>query len=230
MNEFTATPLFGILITGLAWLAAVALRRRAKTALANPVALSVVLIIALLELARIPYDDYNRGGSMVSFLLGPAVVAMAVPLYRRREELRRHFRPIVAAVVAGSFTGILSAAGTARLLGASADTVLSLAPKSVTTPIAIAIVDRTGGIPSLTAAIVILTGMLGAMAGPEFLRRLRLRDPFAIGLATGAAAHGIGTARAFEEGEYTGAMSSVAMILNGVITAAAMPYIAPLLL
>jgi len=227
VTDALGTPLFGILLTGLAWVAAVALRRRLRTPLANPVAVSVAAIILVLLASGVPYETYNEGGALVSFFLGPAVVAMAVPLYRRRQALRRHFQPLLAGVLTGSLTGIVTAAGTARLLGATADTVLSLAPKSVTTPIAIAIVENTGGIPSLTAAIVILPGMFGAMIGPEFLRAIRLRDPLVVGLAIGAAAHGIGTARAFEVDEYTGAMSSVGMILNGVVTALLLPYLAP---
>lgn len=229
MNGLAALPLFGIALTTLAWVAAVALRRRARTSLANPVALSVATIIAVLQFSDISYEAYNAGGRFISFFLGPAVVAMAVPLYRRRDTVRRLLRPLLAGVVVGCVTGILTAALTARLLGATSDTVLSLAPKSVTTPIAIAIVDRTGGIPSLTAAIVILTGMLGAMIGPEFLRRIGVRDPFAVGLAVGVAAHGIGTARAFEEDEYTGTLSSIGMILNGIATAALLPWLAPYL-
>ncbi|MDX9976274.1 MAG: LrgB family protein [FCB group bacterium] len=219
------TPLLGIYLTLLAWVIAVQLRRRTRIALLNPVAVAVALLIVFLQSTGIPYEAYNIGGAMVSFFLGPAVVAMAVPLYRRRAEVRQHLRPILASVLAGSLTGILTAAGTAKLLGATPDIILSLAPKSVTTPIAIGIVAKTGGIPSLTAAIVIITGMLGAMLGPQFLRLLRLRAPLVLGLALGAAAHGIGTARAFEENEQTGAMSSIAMLLNGLITAVVLPYV-----
>jgi predicted murein hydrolase (TIGR00659 family) len=223
------TAPFGLILTLSAWYFAQRLRKRTRLALLNPVAVAVALIILALYATDVSYDTYNTGGSLISFFLGPSVVAMAVPLYRRRDTVRQHLRPILASVLAGCLTGIATAAGTAVLLHASAQTVQSLAPKSVTTPIAIAIVEKTGGIPSLTAGIVILTGMLGAMFGPQFLRLLRLRDPLAMGLALGAAAHGIGTAQAFELNEETGAMSSIAMLLNGLLTALLLPYLTPYL-
>jgi predicted murein hydrolase (TIGR00659 family) len=227
MHDLLESPSFGIVLTLVVWLAALGIRRILRTALANPVALSVVVIVAALLLSGVPYDSYNRGANAISFFLGPAVVAMAVPLYRRRDIVRRHALPLAASVLVGCVVGILSASLTARLLGAGTATVLSLAPKSVTTPIAIGIAETTGGVPSLTAAIVIVTGMLGAMVGPEFLRRIGIRGALAVGLAVGTAAHGIGTARAFEESELTGAMSSLGMILNGLATAVVLPYIVP---
>ncbi len=230
MPEPVGNPLPGLVLTLGVWGMALFVRSRLRTPLANPVALSVAAIILLLLATNTSYEAYNVGGRYISFLLGPAVVAMAVPLYRQRILVRRHALPLLGGVVAGAICGILSAALIARVLGASAATVASLAPKSVTTPIAMALAEETGGIPSLTAAAVILTGMLGAMAGPEILRFLGVRGSLALGLAVGTAAHGIGTARAFEEGELTGTLSGIGMTLNGAVTAVLLPYVLPLCL
>ncbi|MFO7776396.1 MAG: LrgB family protein [Candidatus Hydrogenedentota bacterium] len=227
MRSLLEEPVFGIVLTLAAWQAANVLRQRTGSALANPVLLAAVGIVLLLMAADIPYAAYNAGGQYISFLLGPAVVALAVPLYRYRRVLRRHGAALAGSVIAGGLVGIISAAGMAVVLGATGETARSMAPKSVTTPIAIGIAGETGGLPSLTAAIVILTGMLGAVFGPPLLNALGVRSAFARGLALGTASHGIGTARAFEESEQTGALSSVAMVLNGLLTAAAVPWILP---
>ncbi len=230
LGAFLTTPLFGVLLTLSVWAASMRLRQASKTALLNPVALSVVTIIIVLSFSGVSYDEFNAGGQLITFLLGPAVVAMAVPLYRRRDTLRRYAGPLLGGVVVGSVAGIASAVLTARVLGASEETLLSVAPKSVTTPIAMEITQGLGGIPSLSAALVIITGMLGAMVGPEFLRWIGVNSTLAQGLALGTAAHGIGTARAFEEGELMGSMSSLGMILNGLATAVLMPIVLPLCL
>ena len=191
---------------------------------------SIAAIIAALLLAKIPFEAYNRGGQVLAFLLGPSVVALAVPFYRRLEKIKQNLVPILLSVLIGSITGIVSAVGLALLLGGSNEIAISLAPKSVTTPIAIGISQKVGGLPSITAAAVILTGILGGMLGPELIRLIGVRSRFAMGLAIGAAAHGIGTARALREGELEGALSGVGMMLNGLITAIALPYLLPLFL
>ncbi len=220
-------PLFGVLVTCGAWLAALALRERARTPWANPVLVSVAAIILLLWAADIPYDYYAEGGAMITFLLGPAVTAMAVPLYRRRNLLIVHGRAIAVGVSCGGVTGILTAVWISGGLGAGAETVLSLAPKSVTAPIAMEVAAEVGGLPPLAAALVIVTGMAGAVGGPPLLNAMGIRDPVARGLALGVASHGIGTARAYEEGEEVGAVSSVAMALNGAFTAVLLPLLVP---
>ncbi|MFP4193255.1 MAG: LrgB family protein [Candidatus Hydrogenedentota bacterium] len=227
MRSLLEEPVFGIVLTLAAWQAANILRQRPGSALANPVLLAAAGIVLLLMAADIPYATYNAGGQYISFLLGPAVVALAVPLYRYGRVLRRHGAALAGSVIAGGLVGIIAAVGMAVVLGATGETVRSMAPKSVTTPIAIGIAGETGGLPSLTAAIVILTGMLGAVLGPPLLDALGVRSAFARGLALGTASHGIGTARAFEESQQTGALSSVAMVLNGILTAAAVPWILP---
>ncbi len=230
MDTWTGQVWFGLLVTLAAWEGASALYRRRPWPVLNPVLLCVAAIIALLSAADIAYADYNAGGRWLSFLLGPAVVALAVPLVRQIRLVTRHWLPILGAVLVGSLTGMVSAVTAVLLLDGSRDLALAMAPKSVTTPIAMGVAQQVGGIPELTVALVILTGILGAMIGPELLRLLRLRNPIATGLGIGAAAHGIGTARAFDESELAGTMSGIAMTLNGLFTAVLLPWVLPWIL
>lgn len=225
MKELLASPLFGIAVTLLVYRLAEMLYQRTRFILFNPVAVSIVSIILLLKLCNIPYQDYNNGGRMILFLLGPSVVALAVPLYQRRQEILKRKLPILIGIVAGALSSIISAAGIAWLLGGSREVVLSLVPKSVTTPIAIGISEKIGGIVPLTAALVVLTGCLGAICGPEFCRLIGVRSKAAMGLAVGTASHGIGTARLLGEDRFSGAISGLAIGLNGLATALLVPLL-----
>ncbi|HEY5672533.1 MAG TPA: LrgB family protein [Malonomonas sp.] len=225
MNELLSSPLFGITLTLVAFRLAELLYQRTRFILFNPVAVSILSIILLLKLCNIPYADYNNGGRMILFLLGPAVVALAVPLYQRRDQILKRKLPILLGIVAGAVSSIISAAGIAWLLGGSDAVVLSLVPKSVTTPIAIGIVEKIGGIVPLTAALVVLTGCLGAICGPEFCRLIGVRSKAAMGLAIGTAAHGIGTARLLGEDRFSGAIAGLAIGLNGLATALIVPLL-----
>ena len=222
-TDLAATPLFGVTLTLVVYLLAQQLYRRVNSVWANPVLVSIVTIILLLMGSGIEYRDYARGGDIILFLLGPSVVALAVPLYQRREEIWQRKRPILIGVFAGSLASIVSACGLAWVLGGSREIILSLAPKSVTTPIAISIVEKIGGLAPLTAAIVVLTGCLGAVCGPEFCRRIGVTSPVATGLAVGTAAHGIGTARMFEVDRLSGAVAGLAIGLNGLMTTFLLP-------
>lgn len=225
MSELLATPLFGIVLTLLAYRLAELLYRKTHFILFNPVAVSIVSIILLLKLCDIPYQQYNNGGQIILFLLGPTVVALALPLYQRRQEILKRKLPILIGIVVGAFSSIISAAGIAWLLGGSREVVLSLVPKSVTTPIAIGIAEKIGGIVPLTAALVVLTGCLGAICGPEFCRLIGIRSRAAMGLAIGTASHGIGTARLLGEDRFAGAISGLAIGLNGLATALLVPLL-----
>ena len=225
LTELIKTPLFGVGVTLLAYFLGQLLYLRTGSVFLNPVASSIVAIIVLLEVAHIPYADYAVGGRLVLFLLGPSVVALGVPLYVRRREIIEKKVPILVGVLAGSLTSIVTASGLAWLLGGSHKVVLSLAPKSVTTPIAISIVEKIGGIAPLTAALVVVTGCLGAICGPEFCRLIGVRHPAAMGLAVGTASHGIGTARMLEVDRLGGAVAGLAIGLNGLITAFLLPLL-----
>lgn len=224
------TPLLWLVATLSAYAAGHGLHRLAGgSPLVNPVAVAVAMLGTLLVLSGTPYDTYFEGAQFVHFLLGPATVALAVPLYRNLSRVRRSLLPMAVALTAGSLTAITSAVAIAWALGAGDAILASLAPKSVTTPIAMGIAERLGGLPSLTAVLVILTGILGAMISTPLLNALRITDWAARGFATGVAAHGIGTARAFQCHQVAGTFSGIAMGLNGLVTALLIPLLATLL-
>ena len=221
-----ASPLLGLTLTLVAYQAAFALfRRSGGHPLANPVLIAVTLLVGFLMLTGTAYETYFAGAQFVHFLLGPATVALALPLYAQFRKVRAMARPVALGLIAGSLTAIVSAIAVARLLGASLPTQLSLAPKSVTTPIAMGIAERIGGIPSLTAVMVIVTGILGAVGGRYVFDALRIHDPAIRGFAMGIASHGIGTARAFQVSEQSGAFAALAMGLNGALTALLLPLL-----
>ena len=176
-----------------------------------------------------PYDTYFEGAQFVHFLLGPATVALALPLYNQIGKVRSKLLPLSVALVAGSATGILAPTLLAQAFSLGERTVLSLAPKSVTTPIAMGVAEKIGGAPPLTAVLVILTGVVGASIGVEVLRLLRLEGGAVQGFAIGTASHGIGTARALQVSEEAGAFSGLAMGLNGALTALLVPLLIRLL-
>lgn len=223
----SATPLLGLTVTLLAYQAAYWLYAKANmNPLANPVAISVAMLVALLWFTGTDYPVYFEGAQFVHFLLGPATVALAVPLYANLVTLKKNLLPLGGALLAGSMTAAVSAVGIGWLLGASRETLLSMAPKSVTTPIAMGIAEKLGGLPSLTAVLVVATGVIGAVLARGTLNLLRIEDHAVRGFAVGVAAHGIGTARAFQVSETMGAFAGLAMGLNGLVTA----FLFPLLL
>ncbi|NBC33414.1 MAG: LrgB family protein [Alphaproteobacteria bacterium] len=227
----SASPLLWLTATLLAYALGQAVHRWCGGhPLANPVAIAIALLVAVLSVSGTDYPTYFDGAQFVHFLLGPATVALAVPLFRHLGRVRRALVPIAAALLAGSLTAIVSAVLTARLLGAAPETMASLAPKSVTTPIAMALADSIGGLASLAAVLVIATGILGAMFGAPLVALFRIRDRRATGLAVGTAAHGIGTARMFQLDEVSGTFAAIAMSLNGLVTAVLVPLIVTLLL
>lgn len=226
----STTPLLGLTVTLVAYQGGMWVYEKAGlNPLLNPVLIAVVVLVVLLTVTGTDYQTYFDGAQFVHFMLGPATVALAVPLYQQFQKVRKSFPVILASILAGSVTAVLSAVGIAWALGASKATLLSLAPKSVTAPIAMGIAQAAGGPASLTAVLVILTGILGAVLGPWVLNALRIKDWRARGLAMGTASHGIGTARAFQVNAVAGAFSSLAMGLNGLATAVLLPLLLGLL-
>ena len=227
----SANPLLWLTATMLAYIAGHWLYRKSgENPLVNSVAIAVIVLIALLWATDTDYTRYFDGAQFVHFMLGPAVVALAVPLYENRRKVRRTILPIVLALLAGSTTAVVSAVGIAVALGASMETVTSLAPKSVTSPIAMGIAERIGGLPSLTAGLVIITGILGATIGTPLFNAMGVKDWRARGFAMGVTAHGIGTARAFQVDEIAGTFAAIALGLNGVVTAILVPLLIVLFL
>lgn len=196
--------------------------------LANTVMISVALVSATLWLTGARYEDYFRGAQFIHFLLGPATVALAIPLVENIALVKRALLPIVVALIVGALTAIVTAVGFAWALGGSPLLLASLAPKSVTAPIAMSVGEVIGGLPALAMVATVSTGILGAMIGRPLFDAMKIRDPAARGFAMGLAAHGIGTSRAFQASEVAGAFASVGMALNGMLTALLLPALAAL--
>lgn len=225
MTDFVSSPLFGVGLTLSIYVLAQILYARTRSVLFNPVAVTITVIVVTLLSLDISYADYRQGGEMILFLLGPAVVAIGLPLYQKRSDVRLMAKPIMVGIVVGGLGSIVVASGLVALLGGSREVVLSFMPKSVTAPIAMGVADKIGGVAPLTAAVVVLTGCLGAMCGPEFCRIVGVSDPRAVGLAVGTASHGIGTARMLEIDRLGGTVAGLAIGLNGLFTAVTIPII-----
>lgn len=186
--------------------------------------MSVAVLILFLVLTGVPYETYTQGGGMVEFWLKPAVVALGVPLYKQLSTIRKQILPIIAAELAGCVAGVVSVVLLAQAMGASREVVLSLASKSVTTPIAMEVTAAVGGLPPLTAAVVVCVGIFGGMTGFRVMKMTRVKSPMARGLAMGTAAHALGTTAAIEHGgSRYGAWASLGLTLNGLFTALLTP-------
>ena len=219
-------PLTWLTLTLAGYAVADALAVRAgRHPLVNPVLIAAALIGAVLMATGTPYAVYFDGAQFVHFLLGPATVALAVPLYQHRAEVRRAFLPMAAALIAGSLVTMASAVGLLAAFGVPRAVIASMAPKSVTAAIAMAVSGSLGGDAALTSVLVILTGIFGAIVALPLLARVRITDDRARGFATGLAAHGIGTARAFQSSALAGTFAAIAMALNAIVTALAAPVL-----
>ncbi|MBP0484337.1 LrgB family protein [Sagittula salina] len=197
--------------------------------LANPVLIAVILLALVLRATETRYDTYFAGAQFVHFMLGPATVALALPLYLNLGRVKRAALPMLAGLLAGSLVAMLSALGLAWAFGLRGAALLSLAPKSATAPVALGVSEAVGGIPTLTAALVILTGIIGAVVATPMLNALGVKDWRARGFAVGVAAHGIGTAHAFRINPMAGAFSGIGMGLNAILTAVLAPLVVGLL-
>lgn len=221
------TPLLWLSVTLLAYGITDAFSKKLnRHPLANPVLLAILIIAALLRLTGTPYRTYFEGAQFIHFLLGPATVALAFPLYEHRETVKRALLPMMVALIAGSITAFVSTVWIASILGVPRSMLLSLAPKSVTAGVAMGITEQLGGDPALTAVLVILTGITGAILATPLLNALGIKDWRARGLAVGLAAHGIGTARAFQVHPIAGTFAGIAMGLNALLTAILVPLAA----
>lgn len=226
----SASPLVGLTITMVAYSLAYRLYAWAHhTPLLNPVMTSIVALIAFLTLTNTHYDAYFEGGQFVHFLLGPATVALAVPLHQQFSKLKTIWLPVSLSLLSGIIIAALSTVYLAKIFGASVQTQLSLAPKSVTAPVAMGISEKIGGLPSLTAVLVVATGILGATFGTKVMSLLGIEDDSIKGVAMGVTAHGIGTARAFQVSAEMGAFSGLAMALSAFVTAVILPWLMSLL-
>lgn len=221
MSELLKSPFFGIGLTALTYVLGIRIQKKTGLVLCNPLILSALMIAAVLVVFHVPYEDYNVGGSVINMFLAPATACLAVTIYDRRELLREYWLPVLVGCSAGVGTSMGSVYLLCRLFGLNREMMLSLLPKSVTTPIAAAVAESQGGIVSIAVAAVIATGIFGNLAAPLLVRLFRVREPMAVGLGIGACSHALGTAKALELGETEGAMSGLAMGLCGILTAAA---------
>lgn len=210
------TPATAVALTIAAYAAALALHRRWRWI--PPLVVACIPLMVLLAVARVPFTDYNRGGAMLSWWLGPATVALAVPMFRHGRALRSSLSRLALIVFAGAVVGMATAGGVAWLLGAPRAVSMSAVPKSVTTPIAVEVARSLGGIPEITIALVMLAGILGASFGVPLLRLAGVREDRAVGVAIGSASHGIGTASLIRRSEMQATVSSWAMAAAGVFT------------
>jgi len=227
----SATPLFGLTLTLVAYVVADDLYQRSnKHPLANPVLIAVALIIAILTVTGTSYERYFQGAQFVHFLLGTATVALAVPLARLWNELRERALPLLVAMLCGATVSVVVAVGVAHLLDAPPAMIASLLPKSVTAPIAMGIAAQIGGSATLAAVFTVTTGIFGALIAAPLLNALGIRDWSQRGFAVGVAAHGIGTARAYSVDPRAGAYASLGMGLHALLGAIALPWVAKLVL
>ncbi len=229
MKEYFSNEFFLIALTFGSYFLGKLLRKWTGWVVMNPILVSIVTIIAFLEVIGIDYDTYNAGGHMIEFWLRPAVVALGVPLYMQLEKIKKEFLPILISELSGCVVGIVSVVYIAQKMGASREVILSLASKSVTTPIAMEVTRSVGGIPSLTAAVVVCVGLLCAVCGYRTMGFARVKTPVAQGLSMGTAAHALGTATSMDVSNVHGAYASLGLTLNGIFTALLTPSIIPLL-
>ncbi|MBI1890940.1 MAG: LrgB family protein [Burkholderiales bacterium] len=220
----SASPLLWLTATLLAYRLGLAIHVFARmSSLANPVVIAIAILVALLSASGTSYKTYFDGAQFVHFLLGPATVALAIPLYQQMGKLKRNWRAFLVGVILGCATAVITAMSIAWLLGASPEVVMSLAPKSVTTPIAMGIAEKIGGLPSLTAVLVLITGIIGAALAQILLDWIKVGDHSIRGFSIGVAAHGLGTASAFQISEEMGAFAGLAMGVSGALTALLLP-------
>lgn len=222
----SATPLLHLTLTLIAYQAGQFIYRHSNSnPLLNPVTIAVATLVTVLTMTGTSYESYFEGAQFVHFLLGRATVALALPLYRQLERVKRSALALTVSLLAGSATAATTAVTVGWLLGASRDSLISLAPKSVTSPVAMSITEKLGGLPSFTVVLVILTGIVGASLGPIVLKLAGVGDPAARGLALGTASHGFGTARGLQMSDVAGAFAGLAMGLNALASAILIPLV-----
>ena len=225
IKDIISSEYFMLALTFGVFYAAKTLQRRLGWVLFNPILIAIAIIIVFLLAMDIPYETYHEGAKLIEFWLKPAVVALGVPLYLQLSSIKRQFLPILASQTMGCVAGIVSVVVIAKMLGASNAVIMSLASKSVTTPIAMEVTQALGGIPSLTSAIVVITGLIGAIIGFKTLSVGHVHNPMALGLSMGAASHALGTSAAMDRDQFMGAYASLGLTLNGILTALLTPTV-----
>lgn len=224
-HEYLSNDYFLLTLTFGVYFLAKLVRKLLRLPVFNPILVSIAFLIIFLRVADVDYEEYRVSGAKIDFWLKPAVVALGVPLYKQLSSIRQEILPILLSQLAGCVVGVVSVVGIARLMGASTDVVLSLAAKSVTTPIAMEVTESVGGIPALTATIVVFVGIFGAITGFCILRYGHIGMPSSQGISLGTASHAVGTSAAMERSMEHGAYASLGLTLNGIFTAILAPYV-----
>jgi len=230
MSELISNPMFGILITLVAYEIGLFLQRRTGLAILNPLLISTILIILFLVITEIDYDSYNVGGKILTFFITPATVALALPLYRNFKLLVENLWPIFIGIIGGIIVNFISIYFLVKYTNLDKQLFYSLVPKSVTTPIGIELSSQIGGMPQITIAAIIISGLTGVIAGPIIFKVFKINDKVARGIAYGTTAHALGTSKAIEEGEVEGSMSGLSIGISGLLTAVIVPVMIKLIL
>lgn len=223
MSILTSNMFFGIFISLIAYEIGQVLYKKTKLPIFNPLLVAIVLVIAFLKIFNINFEAYNQGGQFINMFLGPATVILAVPLYKQLALLKKNFIPIIIGIVIGSFISVLSVILFSNLFNLNSDLIISLLPKSVTTPIGIEISNTLGGITGVTVLAIVITGITGAIIAPTVCKIFKITNPVARGIGIGTASHAVGTSKALELGETEGAMSSLSIGIAGLITVVIAP-------
>lgn len=220
---------FGVIISIAGYALGVFLKKKFKRSFLNPLLISIIFVIAVLLVFNIDYESYNQGGKYISYLLTPATVCLAIPLYQQLELLKKNKKAIVLGILAGVLSSLGSVWALSYLFGLSHQQYVTLLPKSITTAIGIGVSHELGGIETITVAVIIVTGVLGNVIAETVCKLFKIKDPIAVGLAIGTSAHALGTTKAFELGEIQGAMSSLSIVVAGLITVVGASFFAYLL-
>lgn len=219
MNDFFQTSMFaGVALSIISYLIGVALKKKFNLGIFNPLLISIVISIIVLFIGKIDYNTYSEGAKYLSWLLTPATVCLAIPLYEEFELLKQNYRAVLFGLLAGTVTSLTTVFMLSKLCGLSHEEYVTLLPKSITTAIGMGVSEELGGYVTITVAVIIITGVLGNMFGELICRLFRITEPISKGLAFGASSHAIGTAKAIEIGEVEGAMSGLAIAVSGILT------------
>ena len=221
MNAFFQNSMFaGVTLSLIAYLIGVILKKKLKLGIFNPLLISIVISIGVLLIGKVDYDTYNEGAKFLSWLLTPATVCLAIPLYEQWELLKQNYKAVLFGLLAGTVTSLTTVFVLAKLCGLSHEEYVTLLPKSITTAIGMGVSEELGGYVTITVAVIIITGVLGNMFGELICKLFKITEPISKGLAFGASSHAIGTAKALEIGEVEGAMSGLAIAVSGILTVA----------
>ncbi|MGL5695266.1 MAG: LrgB family protein [Peptostreptococcaceae bacterium] len=225
MYNVLETPIFGIVATVIFFNLGVYVQNKTKNPIYNPLLIAIIGVILFLSLSKIPYENYKIGADVINYLLGPVTVVLAIPLYKQFDLLKKHFVEIIIGIVSGVIVSLVSIIIVGKLTNANIDIINSLIPKSITTPMGIALTNTIEGIESITVVSIILTGILGAIIAPTVFKIGKIKHPVAKGIALGTSAHALGTTKALEIGEVEGAMSSLSIGIAGMITVIIVPIL-----